>query len=686
MTICKVHNVKFYKIHPTGINCMAYETKRKKLAISRSDASIEVWNLSNTPFVERTIANHPSASIEALCWYEQRLFSTGLQGTLIEYNLRNLCPKSTIPITGGVGWCMDVHCQTSRLVIGTEQGYINVYTVTNDSVDYDKILDKQEGRILCLKFDTTGEFIASGSVDTVRVWNIRSGHALHKMNISRSTDTMETVIWCIEVTDNFTIISGDSRGFITFWDGKTGAQVESYQSHCAAVLSVCLSKDKNTVYCSGVDPIIMSYERVLIKGKSDKWVKSIQRKIHDHDVRSLVFAENKLYSAGVDGYLACSYYPPKTLVKYPPLLQNPCVYVCHARRWVLLRYRTALEVWQLGTDANEDTTEGVLKLETEPRKLLELQTAAEEVTICAAIANSGRWLVYSTRDKLRLFKFTCDTESTVSNSADDGTPGVATLTALNNLPDDCTSCVRAEFTPDSRQLVLVMHNGDLQVLDVTDDNITSSFVVSTSNYLTDTVAHLKVSTCGRYVVIADAQSNIVAFHLTRNNCTHHCTLPRYACPPTALGIHPKLCNLLVVYADHKIIEYSLLEKRLTKFSRGLDDNHPRQWLNRSFPVISVTYDPRADHIVFLHDDSSICVIDKQKKLPTANAKIPKLDSTDAATNGRTSQHAFHIIKKNKHLVYFGWLDQGEMVSVEVNPLALIEKMPPCLQKKKFGTK
>lgn len=62
----------------------------------------------------------------------------------------------------------------------------------------------------------------------------------------------------------------------------------------------------------------------------------------------------------------------------------------------------------------------------------------------------------------------------------------------------------------------------------------------------------------------------------------------------------------------QIIEYSLEQKKFTQFSRGLDEKHPRQWLNRSFPVINVTYDPRADHIVFLHDDSSICVIDKQK--------------------------------------------------------------------------
>lgn len=40
---------------------------------------------------------------------------------------------------------------------------------------FSKFLDKQEGRILCLKYDSTGNFIASGSMDTVRVWDVTTG-------------------------------------------------------------------------------------------------------------------------------------------------------------------------------------------------------------------------------------------------------------------------------------------------------------------------------------------------------------------------------------------------------------------------------------------------------------------------------------------------------------------------------
>lgn len=67
------------------------------------------------------------------------------------------------------------------------------------------------GRILCLSWDSSGDFIATGSVDAVRVWNVHTGHALHKMTTGRDEAKKETIVWCLAVTDDFTIISGDSR-------------------------------------------------------------------------------------------------------------------------------------------------------------------------------------------------------------------------------------------------------------------------------------------------------------------------------------------------------------------------------------------------------------------------------------------------------------------------------------------
>lgn len=67
------------------------------------------------------------------------------------------------------------------------------------------------GRILCLVWDSTGEKLVTGSVDAVRIWNVNSGHAIHKMTTGRSMTNRETIVWCLAVTDDFTIISGDSR-------------------------------------------------------------------------------------------------------------------------------------------------------------------------------------------------------------------------------------------------------------------------------------------------------------------------------------------------------------------------------------------------------------------------------------------------------------------------------------------
>lgn len=150
----------------------------------------------------------------------------------------------------------------------------------------------------------------------------------------RSEARKPTVVWCLSVLSDLTVISGDSRGKITFWDGHQGAQIESYQSHRADILALCVAYDEKSLYCAGADPLIVNYVKVNVKEGMQKWVKSIQRKVHDHDVRALALQGKKLYSCGVDGYLAVSYHPPKTLIKHPPVLQGPCVTVCAQSRLV----------------------------------------------------------------------------------------------------------------------------------------------------------------------------------------------------------------------------------------------------------------------------------------------------------------------------------------------------------------
>lgn len=101
--------------------------------------------------------------MEALCWVKERLLSTGLGGALIEWDLETLSIKNSTLLTGHAAWCLDVTVDNVLAAVGTEQGYINLFTVDHGDIVYKKLFDKQEGRILCCKFNTTGTQLATGN-------------------------------------------------------------------------------------------------------------------------------------------------------------------------------------------------------------------------------------------------------------------------------------------------------------------------------------------------------------------------------------------------------------------------------------------------------------------------------------------------------------------------------------------
>lgn len=102
----------------------------------------------------------------------------GLQGFLTEYDLRTLSRKNIASVTGEAAFCIDAHETKNQFAIGTEQGYINIFDVNGEDVLFNKFLDKQEGRILCLKFDETGNYVVSGSMDAIRVWDVHTGESV----------------------------------------------------------------------------------------------------------------------------------------------------------------------------------------------------------------------------------------------------------------------------------------------------------------------------------------------------------------------------------------------------------------------------------------------------------------------------------------------------------------------------
>ncbi len=139
------------------------------LALSRADGAVEVWNLrGRAPILERRALGSPESSVEALSWARGRLFAATTQGLLLELDARGtLSAKRQFAVTAGAAWCMQYNEKRNRLAVGTEEGYVCLVEVTQEGMEYDRVLDKQEGRILCLAWHSSGNVIVTGETTII---------------------------------------------------------------------------------------------------------------------------------------------------------------------------------------------------------------------------------------------------------------------------------------------------------------------------------------------------------------------------------------------------------------------------------------------------------------------------------------------------------------------------------------
>uniref|UniRef100_A0A2M4AAQ6 Putative u3 small nucleolar rna-associated protein 4 n=1 Tax=Anopheles triannulatus TaxID=58253 RepID=A0A2M4AAQ6_9DIPT len=725
---CRLHNVQFYNLLPRAIVCTAMNRQTNRLALARDDGTIEIWNLVHARFLEKTIPGGAGVSIEGLAWAENdRLFSVSLAGTLVEWDLRpgsQSRVKQSILVTGNAAWCIDVSRDGRRLAVGTEGGYINLYRLENDELSYERILDKQDGRVLCCRFDASGDFLVTGSADAVRVWDVRNGHAVHKMTTGRTDYRVATQVWDVWVMKDFTIISVDSRGRLMFCDGQLGTVLESVPVSKGDLLCIAMEEDERTLYVAGIESNISTFRRSQGNqhgGRRNQFIRTAVRRPHTHDIRTMVtFGRNSLVSGGVDGMLVVTSFPPFQTDKYLPLLPSPCTVVAADSRLVLLKYVNYLEVWTLAQRI-ADGMDG-LDCAGAGRKVMQIRSKDDEHIICASISPNGRWLLYSTESTLRLLRSSCENEK------------LKLKRVRLTVPDTerTASCYRADFTHDSMILFLYHGNGAINVyaacctaspgrVENVEEGIRfeHQHTIDGSRWFSDQVHLSAVSQCNRYLVCADRSSSIVVFERTvtptisliSGTWKRSISLPRYMHPPTAIAIQPGKTRLAVAFADHKLFLYDFEEFQFI-FSIYLTLSEP-DCGSPNHPISGIVFDPRHEASMLLKNNCDILAlrfgVDAQQQHEdqslecSAPQKVRKTsggnDDDGDMTNGKTGQHdeatvkttaskqtkhTLKLVRKSNHLVGIEWLGENELVAIEANGLSMVEHLPGAFRKKFYG--
>lgn len=674
---------------PHAIHCVALEDGNdpSRIALSRADGSIEIWNIKDDWYQEIIIPGCNGTSVESLDWCKGRLFTGGLNAEITEWNLKSLCPKATLDSFGGAVWCLAVNHTRTQLAAGCEDGSVRLFDVTNDGLCYSKSLDQQQGRVLCISWHHNDYTLVTGASDsTVRVYNVSSGNCSLRITMDEF-QSRSTLIWAICITRNFVIITGDSLGNTQFWDGIHGTLLQSFRAHLADVLAVCLNEEEDIVFSGGVDSKIVQFRQITNKNGVSTWVKAGSERMFSQDVRCLAILgtcrnEKFLISGGLDPNImlySINEFGRSAKRKISPFPHSPFVFLAATANVLMYQMASGLQFWQLEQTGVESTTS--LRL---PVHLADIKKKGDYHILCSAVSPCASWAAFSDVHHISLFKLSLATNG----------KSQVKITKVSPLPVELLPAKQLEFTPDSSKLIVATCQGLIQILAVEEaPHLLSTLKVPCQSKDSPSVYLVAVSNDMHWLACSDSAQTVSIFSLNKLKLKN--TLPRLDSRVTAMAFQPETNNLAVICCNHKVYMFVPSSGKLTDWSRqALQHGLPKQWTTRPNKVINIEFHPSNHEIMLLQDDEMFTLLDLSEPLPDVDTVLyesklvkyqkRKLKTNDVA-NKDHEQHAVKVCIKYSPLLYAGFAKDTSLVVTERPWKSIVEKLPPPLYRKKYGT-
>ncbi|XP_036391319.1 U3 small nucleolar RNA-associated protein 4 homolog [Megalops cyprinoides] len=683
----KVHRVRFFDYTPAGIRCMAFSPETERLALARQDGTVEIFNFSDNYFQEKVIPGNDSRSIEAVCWVGGRLFTAGLNGELTEYDLVNLRPKYSLDAFGGPVWTLACSPQRTHLAVGCEDGLVKLFEVLPEKIQFERNLDRQKGRVISLSWSPSGTQIAAGLLDTIRVFDVQTGRAVRRMLVDRGPAGRrgrECAVWGVAFLSDGTVVSGDSAGKVQFWDGRVGTLIRTHPVSKWDVLTLSVSQDERSLVAGTSEGTLVQFQFLspALAGAEREWVRTRTFRHHTHDVRAAADIGRAVVSGGMDAQLVIrplldkvDANTPESALRRIQFPHRNLIGCAQKAGFLLFQFPSHLELWRLGeADAHGKPGE-TLPVRRKPEKLLHLKAKGDDHIACSAVSPCGAWLAFSTASGVRLFRLR-------RHDDDDG----FSVSKVSRLPKVLSSAHRLCFSPDSSRLFAASARSAVHVISLGQSECEHLHTFKPPSGSAEPVHLLAASADGAWLATANRQSEVHIYNLRK--LKPHSTVPVYSSCPSAIAIHPKTNNLLMVHADRQIFEFSIEEKRYTDWSRKLQkEGLHRLWLERDTPVTNAAFNPRNPEQFLLHDAFMFCVVDQSLPLPDRKTQFyNQLTLKSLSEQERLSHtHAFKVCKKFQPLLFAGLLEDGALAVVERPLQDIVSQLPAPVRQKKFAT-
>ena len=666
-----MQRIRFVEYTPKSVTCTAPEdSDRGRLAVCREDGSIEIWCTVPSSFlrwnIDFVIPGRVERSIDSVTWCRSRLFTAGLEGELVEWDLENLAQKNTADACGGPVWCVAGSHDKSFVAAGCEDGSVRLFDIQFGGLELAKTLDRQDFRVLSLAWSKCDTIIVTGSTDsTIRVYDVATRHIVSRISTDKIKEK-NTLIWSIYLTSDMTIISGDSLGQTQFWDAKMGTLLNSFKSHEADVLALCVSENEDSVYSSGIDSRVAEFKCETDKDTSGgEWRLTRKLRSVNHDVRALSLTGGKkdcLIVGGIDPRLSVFDISRKSrsaqfLSIFPD--SPPC---CLAKNKNVLVFHEAnkVHVWKLPFLDGKDEESQI------PNKLLELKSSRDDYITCADISTNGDILICA--------DINCVFGYALSYNVNESLRPEIQVAKIKFPKGSFQGTQKIKLLPDGSRAVLAASKG-IGVINICDKGQNNTSFEST-RALKGPWCLLEVDETGSYAAAANFDNEIFVFCLKRGALL--CTVPQSSSNILAIKFQPQTNRLVFVGAQKEIHIYDFISEKFDDWTSHANQKELLKNLTtKGARFINIAFDQQDSSIVFLQWENGFVKmkIGAEQSLVRAGMKRKHQDKKDSF---------FNSVTKYSPLLYLDTTKENCIVVVECPLDRILNALPPALKVKRFG--